>query len=151
MKQNTINKIDTIMVSAKPLDQFACAVLVTHIIADDLGPSYVVHDAEHLVEKTGTSLYSLEDFEPHALISPEYGVVFIAGESGRTFAYDWNSKASRIPAEIAKLVENSDKLSDAEVAEVFVEDVLPHLNEDDDECVTMDFDLIEEVKSMLYI
>lgn len=147
MKQNTVANLDVILASARPLTEDEIAVATSHVVANDLGLSQIVHDDAHRVEHDGSMLYSVEDFEPHALINPEYGVWFLETSSGRVYAHDWNSKAATLPAEIKQLV-GDEHLSSIEVIEVFVENILPHLDIDDEECPTYDFDLIDEIKAM---
>lgn len=145
MKQSTVVKFDALLNRAVPLSSEAIAVLITHILADDMGDRYPVNDDEHIVEKRGVPLYEVDGFEPKALIYPASGVLFINAD-GFTYAYDWQSKASSLPEQIYRRVADSEKLSDAEIAEVFVNDILPEL-EDDYELSEEDI----ELKELLYI
>lgn len=61
-------------------------------------------------------------------------------------AYDWASRASKMPEHIRDLVPDGDRISDAEIAEEFVNNILPYL---DDELETSEENW--ELKELLYI
>lgn len=146
MKQSTIAKFDTLLSHATPLSSEAVAVLITHIMADDLGDRYPVNDDEHIIENKGTVLYTVDNYEPKALIHPKSGVLFLTADNGYTYAYDWASRASKMPEHIRDLVPDGDRISDAEIAEEFVNNILPYL---DDELETSEENW--ELKELLYI
>lgn len=144
MKVQNVERLRDLVKEAKPLDEDCQSVLVSHILSAKLGDGYIFDDIENIVEKNGAPLYTIDEFEPRALLHQKSGVLFLTGPVN-VWAFDWKSKASSIPDEFAELVEENTHLSSAEISEQFIRDVLPNIDDLDDP------DLADEIRTRLYM
>lgn len=141
MKKNV--DLKALVREATPLDDDCRYVLIANVLARKLGDA-TIFDDDGIIESSGTPLFVLDDFEPKALLHQKTGTLFVEG-SVRTYALDWQSRAAAIPEEIAELVEHDERLSNSEIAELVIEQVLPELDELDDP------DLADEIRARLSI